>query len=315
MTEPRSPEEPRRPEEIEELLGAYALDAVDPEERVLVEEHLASCPRCRAELADHLAVAALLGNTGAPAPAGVWSRIVDSLEEPPPALRLSVAPLDSTTPRSPRDEGASPGDRAPGVPLTGGRWRPRRVLWLAVAAAAALIVGLGAVVVHQDRRLDRMQREVAAGRGLESVVVDAMADPANHTMTLTSPSGEDMSATAVMTTEGTGYLMTTSMPALPDDRTYQLWGQNGDQVISLGVLGPQPHLAAFPISEELTGLAITEEVQGGVPSSSNPALLVAQGLIAVARPSAPSASGQIWRSVPRQIWPSPPSTRSVWPVT
>jgi len=264
---------PRTTQEIEELLGAYALDAVDPDEREAVEEHLATCPRCRAELADHLAVAALLANTGSPAPAGVWSKIVDSLEEPPPALRLSISPAESAP--APRSDTVSASDDGGAVVALAGRSRSRRVVWLAVAAAAVIILGLGGMVLHQDRRLDQMQREVAAANGLEGVVVNAMADPANHTMTLTSPSGEDMSATAVMTTEGTGYLMTTSLPALPDDRTYQLWGMDGDKVISLGVLGTQPHLAAFPISEGLTGLAITDEVQGGVPASSNPALLVA----------------------------------------
>ena len=265
---------PRTTQEIEELLGAYALDAVDPDEREAVEEHLATCPRCRAELADHLAVAALLANTGSPAPAGVWSKIVDSLEEPPPALRLSISPAESEPATLSESDPAGPNEGGAVVALAG-RSRSRRVMWLAVAAAAVVILGLGGMVLRQDRRLDQMQREVAAANGLEGVVVNAMADPANHTMTLTSPSGEDMSATAVMTTEGTGYLMTTSLPALPDDRTYQLWGMDGDKVISLGVLGTQPHLAAFPISEGLTGLAITDEVQGGVPASSNPALLVA----------------------------------------
>ncbi|MGZ4705939.1 MAG: anti-sigma factor family protein, partial [Acidimicrobiales bacterium] len=57
--------------EVEELIGAFALDAVDADEREAVERHLADCPRCRNELAGHLEVAALLGNTGAPAPDGV----------------------------------------------------------------------------------------------------------------------------------------------------------------------------------------------------------------------------------------------------
>ena len=258
--------EPQSIDEIESLLGAYALDAVDPDERTLVEEHLVSCPRCRAELADHLAVAALLANPGAVAPAGVWTKIVDALDEPAPALRLSVSPVSVSPSESPAEVV---------VPLAPRRLRGGRGRWLALAAAVVVILGLAAMVVHQGQRIDGMQREVAAGNGLDAVVVDAMADPANHTMTLTSPAGKDMSATAVMTTEGTGYLLTTSLPRLGDDRTYQLWGLSGDKVISLGVLGAQPHLAAFPISEGLTGLAITEEVRGGVSASSNPATLVA----------------------------------------
>ena len=50
--------------ELEELLGAYALDAVDGEERELVELHLLDCPRCRAEVAEHRAVASFLGSAG-----------------------------------------------------------------------------------------------------------------------------------------------------------------------------------------------------------------------------------------------------------
>ena len=58
--------------ELEELLGAYALDAVDGDERDAVELHLRECPRCRAEVADHREVAAALAQTGGPAPDGVW---------------------------------------------------------------------------------------------------------------------------------------------------------------------------------------------------------------------------------------------------
>ena len=43
------------------LLGAYALDAVPPEEAVLVAAHVAECPRCTAELDAHREVAGMLG--------------------------------------------------------------------------------------------------------------------------------------------------------------------------------------------------------------------------------------------------------------
>ncbi len=79
--------------ELQELLGAYALDAVEPEEAAAIERHLPTCPRCRNELADHREVAALLGYAGGSAPSGVWDRIIASLEEPPPALRLTRAPI------------------------------------------------------------------------------------------------------------------------------------------------------------------------------------------------------------------------------
>jgi len=95
-------------------------------------------------------------------------------------------------------------------------------------------------------------------------------------MNLVSPSGEPMSAAAVMTDSGTGYFVATSMPALAEDQTYQLWGIMADgQVVSLGVLGHEPQMAAFEASGGLKGLAVTEEVKGGVPSSTHPAVLTA----------------------------------------
>ena len=74
--------------ELQELLGAYALDAVDGDEYDAVELHLRECPRCRAELADHREVAALIGHGGAAAPEGVWDRIVAAIEPVAPPMRL-----------------------------------------------------------------------------------------------------------------------------------------------------------------------------------------------------------------------------------
>ena len=49
-------------DEVSELLGAFALDAVDGEEYEQIEAHLSECPRCRAEVDAHREVAAALGN-------------------------------------------------------------------------------------------------------------------------------------------------------------------------------------------------------------------------------------------------------------
>ena len=60
--------------DVHELTAAYALDALDADERERYEEHLASCEECREELA-------ALGETAAALAWGVES------PEPPPALR------------------------------------------------------------------------------------------------------------------------------------------------------------------------------------------------------------------------------------
>ncbi|MGH9066934.1 MAG: zf-HC2 domain-containing protein, partial [Acidimicrobiales bacterium] len=100
--------------EIESLLGAYALDAVDGSEAEAVELHLQICPRCRAEVAEHRETAALLGHTGAVAPAGLWDRIAGELEEPPPDLALGR--LDPAGRPGPVSGDRVSGDAALGAP-------------------------------------------------------------------------------------------------------------------------------------------------------------------------------------------------------
>ena len=83
--------------EIEELLGAYALHATEPEEDREIEAHLADCPRCRAEVQAHLEVAAMLGSSASEVPAGLWEKIAASVGEiplpGPPTSCPSCTPL------------------------------------------------------------------------------------------------------------------------------------------------------------------------------------------------------------------------------
>ena len=64
---------------IEELLGVYALDAVDEDERRLVEQHLADCSQCLAEVEEHRRVAALLAGEAVQPPSRVWNRIISEI--------------------------------------------------------------------------------------------------------------------------------------------------------------------------------------------------------------------------------------------
>ena len=75
---------------------------------------------------------------------------------------------------------------------------------------------------------------------------------------------------AIIDEEGHGYLLVDRLPALPSDRTYQLWGEMEGKAISLGVLGAQPGMETFTAEGVLTKLMITNEVAGGVVSNGNP---------------------------------------------
>lgn len=249
-------------DEIADLLGAYALDAVDADEAAAVEAHLAVCPRCAAEVADHREVAAMLAHSGAPAPDGLWTRIAASLEEAPPAMDLTLP-----------GPGRVPGDvvdlaerRRRGAP----RWLPG-----AAVAAALVVVALvaGIAIGRGDTSGDRS--EPLAATALEDVARHVMNDPEATRLVLRSEESE-MEAPAAISADGSGYLMGNMLPALDGSETYQLWGIQGDLVVSLGVLGPSPGVVAFHADPALDALAITQEVAGGVVSSENPAVLVGE---------------------------------------
>ena len=251
-------------DEIAELLGAYALDAVDPDEAAAVEAHLAVCPRCAAEVADHREVAAMLAHSGAPAPEGLWTRISASLEEAPPEMDLRL-----TRPGSASDDVGDLAERRQrrSVP----RWLPGA----AVAAALVVVALVAGILITGDDDPAGDRSDQIATPALEDVARDVMNDSEATKVMLRSPEGE-METQVAIGADGSGYLMGNTLPALDDSQTYQLWGITGDLVVSLGVLGPSPGVVAFRADPTLEALAITQEVAPGVVSSENPALLVGE---------------------------------------
>jgi hypothetical protein len=80
--------DPKTGSHPEELLDAYALDALDDEETALVESHLESCPQCQQVVAGSQRAAAWLGQAveqRQPPPASL-TRIMASLPPAEPAL-------------------------------------------------------------------------------------------------------------------------------------------------------------------------------------------------------------------------------------
>lgn len=243
-------------DDIAEMLGAYALNAVDSAERAMVEDHLQSCPRCRAEVSDHRWVGAQLANSGGDAPDGLWDRIAATLEETAPAMRLDL-----------------PVPPAAIIPLAGRRRRGHRIVVGLVAAAAALVIGvLGAQVIAQEDRIEDLQTALG-DEAILSAANLALVDPAAAHTRLRSPDGATTAA-AVLLPNGLGYLMAQDMPTLDQGLTYQLWGQTRGGLISLGLLGPAPHdVVAFQAAADIRALAITTEVAPGVKASVNPPAL------------------------------------------
>ena len=222
--------------QLQELLAAYALDAVDGDEAEAVELHLRECPRCRAEVAEHRETASLLASGHTPAPVGVWDSIAAVLEE------------------EERPSGAAP------ILSMDRRWR--RAAGVAVSSvAAALIAVLGVRVVEQGQQLDRVQGALQDRTVLRSALA-AQAHPDARRVDLRAGDGAVL-AQAVLTPDGTGFVLGDALPPVAPDRTYQLWALAGPQPVSAGILGARPGVSAFRVALPVDGFAITAEAAPG----------------------------------------------------
>lgn len=79
-------------QELHEQVAAYALDALDEDERRAYETHLAGCEQCRAELAGLTETAGTLGLAAGAAgpPAGLRDRILTAAREEGPSNVVSI---------------------------------------------------------------------------------------------------------------------------------------------------------------------------------------------------------------------------------
>ena len=232
------------PDDFDALLASHALDALDDAERQLVEERLADDPAIRAQYAAlEQTVVAAAHELGPPD--HVWDRLAGAV---------------------------FPGEpRVPHPRLLVHRGAPRRRLGQRVLvglAAAACVAALVTGVV------------LAANSGsssttnLSSAERAATAAPGARLAALHRPDGT-VAVMAVVLPNGSGYLSSTLAP-LGAGRTYQLWATNGHTTVSLGVLGPDPGVAAFTLVGAAQGLAVTNEVAGGVVVSQQPPAAVGQ---------------------------------------
>lgn len=234
--------------DLHAFVGAYALDALDHDERIAFEEHLATCGPCRTEMAEMVETAARLGSVAeiVPAPA-MRSRVLDAIgrsaQERPNVVSLQER-------RS--------------------RWSTNRGLGVAAALLAVLGVGVGVQQFseNQDRsRTDVAQAEKDAQAKQKALIADVLTagdkvaydtqlDSGLH---LTVVKSQKMDAAVVSLRD---------LPDLPDGRSYQLWQVTGGTVTSAGVIEADDisHDRATALIKDVGGtqsVALTEEPAGG----------------------------------------------------
>jgi anti-sigma-K factor RskA len=234
-------------DDMRDLLAAYAVDSVSPQERAKVEAALAEDHQLRIELDEHRTVLSVLAEAVDPYPSTpsplVWDRIASEIEganEVSPKL-VSVRDIQK---------------------------QKRFTKWTATMAfaamALALLLGVSVFQLQQERGTP----------ALETAIQELLDDPSATVATLEAAGDVAAEARIVLGTDGVGYVYADSLPALDASRTYQLWAIVGDRVISAGVLGADPDDSPFQIVGDVAGFAITEEVAGGVPVSEGETIAV-----------------------------------------
>jgi anti-sigma factor RsiW len=242
-------------DELRELLGAYALDAVDEHEVIEIREHLAGCPACAAEVDEHHEITAMLANSGGDAPAHLWERISAQLATATPGVARTTR--DELAPRR-----AARSARGAAILRT-------RVL--AAAAVLVVIAALAVQVVRLDNQVHGLQG-ASPDQQVAQAAQRALADDAAVRVAVDAPTSRTQLAQIAVLPSGAAFLVNDALPSLPADRTYQLWGLVGTRLISLGLLGAHPGAVSFDVGSRglVTRFAITDERAGGVVRSTHP---------------------------------------------
>lgn len=182
---------------IGDLSGAYALDALTPEERAQFEARLASSEALRTEAGELNDTAALLG-------------LAVASEAPPASLKSDLMARIAQTPQLAPLSTETPAERKAAT-----RWFTRPVTVLtSVAAAAALILGGVAIA------------DVVGGAVFQQQQADQLAaiNAADDSQRVSADVAGGGTATLVWSTQlATSALIVDGLDTLPADRVYELW--------------------------------------------------------------------------------------------
>ncbi len=233
--------------EIQELLGAFALDAVDADEARAIETHLTTCDECRREVDEHREIVSRMAGAGISPPRHVWNSIAE---------QLNVAPVPRVA------------DSALARLVNDARPRSNRALKVALSVAAAAVVlalGSGVQALRLQHEVDHLNA-LSGSSAITTALQRALLDPSTQRVTLTAASTTGPAAEVVLPSSGQAFIVNRHLPSLGHDSTYQLWGIAQGRAISLGLLGSNPGTIAVAVSAGTTvrTFAITVEPSGGV---------------------------------------------------
>ncbi|WP_328503791.1 anti-sigma factor [Streptomyces sp. NBC_00457] len=245
-----------RREDLHSLAAPYALDALEPAERVRFEKHLDDCPLCAAEVRALTEDAVRLAwSTAAPAPAAMRDRVLAAVRATPQEPAARPEPARARTPQLPPHVWGTEPLPARARPRRG---RPLFVPFATATAAAALVVAsLFAVQANQTQ--DQLDAQRAQAREIAHV----LAAPDARSSTGRDAQGRSIGVVA-SASEGSAVVTLSGYGDLPSGRVNQLWVMRPDeQPRSLGLFEGDTPLVAAGLEKSATSLAVTVEPDGG----------------------------------------------------
>lgn len=258
--------------------GALALGALPDDERPAIEEHIEGCDSCREELAGFRETVVRLAAVAAETPPATLRRtVLAAIAVTPQLPPARPSPPRDATAAAPKVHGttAEAGVDGPSPGAVGGTVRPLRPWyrrpagWIA-AAAAAVVIGGGVVAINQFREPEPLAQT-------PEQCVAAAADRTEVTPAAGGGGVVYAPSCAAVTVDISG------LPALPADRTYQLWALSEEQTAaprSLGVLPQaatgQPQTVTESTRPGENAVAITAEPAGGSASPTLPIIWTAE---------------------------------------
>lgn len=303
-------------EEAYSELAAVALDAVPAGVGDAVRAHAAVCPECGPELAAMEETVATLGQLAPPAAmnpgrsAGIRSRLVmrarserETKSAPVsgrPDLSRGVASLTGlghkATPAAQRivsgeSKRVTPAQPAGVTPIA--EAPSRRMSWVALAAAAALVaMGAQLLRVTADRNAMRdrlvaadtlapLADSLSAALNEKDAIIRALAGADVKVVALTAEGEQQPTARMTWNRESNDWIMFAYGLKQPSPgKTYQVWLVTDNAKISAGTFRPDKdgktvlHANYALPRDALRAVAITEEPEGGVPAPTGPMVVV-----------------------------------------
>ena len=264
-------------QDLHELAGIYALDALPADEQARFEEHLAACAACRREVAElQDTMAGLAELTEEPPPSGLKNRVLAAIDEvpqeaaPPAAPSGQPRPADAVGPTSDVADGSTepPRDELAARRATPPWWTG--VLAPAAAVVAVLIVGVGVLVANLYDRIGELETASAQ-------VADVLAAPDAETVTVEGEAGE---VARVVLSQGRGeaVFVADGMSPVSPEQTFQLWliDEEGPESAGLFDVDEQGRVTQVLAGDlqEAAAIGVTVEPAGGSPQPTTDPVLV-----------------------------------------